>query len=233
MESEKLVLMKSLQEKTEEVQGLEFQVDKMRTMTPNMTQLMSDFDDKSTAASRALSQNQNLKAQLEELQRAFVTISNDKMELTDKLQSEMHLCKEMKHQYDLMEAELKSMKEKWQFKENEMIRLSHENTELEKQILRQTIEIDRLRHYESKDYHGSEGGIVEKEFENYKHIIESLKNKINVLETEQEHSHGDHDHKHDHDHDHSHEGHGHSHNHDNHGHSHSHDEDVSFSNGIL
>ncbi|CAG9807037.1 unnamed protein product [Chironomus riparius] len=212
LESEKLGLMKSLQEKTEEVQGLEFQVDKMRTMTPNMTQLMSDFDDKSTAASRALSQNQNLKAQLEELQRAFVNISNDKMELTDKLQSEIHLCKEMKHQFDFMEVELKNMKEKWQFKENEMIRLSHENTELEKKVLRQTIEIDRLRHYESKDYHGTEGGIVEKEFENYKHLIESLKNKINVLET----GHGL-------EHDHSHEEHGHSHSHDNHGHSHSHE----------
>ncbi|XP_070489767.1 golgin subfamily A member 2 [Chironomus tepperi] len=224
LETDKLDLMKSLQEKTEEIQGLEFQVDKMRTMTPNMTQLMSDFDDKSTAASRALSQNQDLKAQLEELQRAFVNISNDKMELTDKIQSEMHLCKEMKHRYEIMEAELKTMKEKWQFKENEMIRLSHENTELEKKVLRQTIEIDRLRHYESKDYHGTEGGIVEKEFENYKHMIESLKNKINVLESGKAHEHSHDDHDHDHSHDHSHDGHGHSHSHDNHGHSHSHDD---------
>jgi len=222
LESEKLDLMKLLQDKTEEVQGLEFQVDKMRTITPNMTQLMTDFEDKSTAASRALIQNQDLKAQLEELQRAFVNISNDKMAVTDKLQSELHLCKEMKHQYDFMEVELKNMKEKWQFKENEMIRLSHENTELEKKILRQDIEIDRLRHYESKDYHGTEGGIVEKEFENYKHMIESLKNKINVLEGGQEHSHEKKDNlEHVHSHDHSHEGHGHSHDHSGHSHDHS------------
>lgn len=212
-EKAKQSLMKSLEEKTEEIQGLEFQVDKMRTITPNMTQLMSDFEDKSTAASRALTQNNSLKAQLEELQRAFVNISNDKMELTDKLQSEMHLCKEMKHQYESMDKELKTMKENWQFKEDEMIRLSRENTEFQKTILQQNIEIDRLRHYESKDYHGS-SGIVQDELEHCKHLIESLTNKINILES------GDRKHSHD---DHSHDSHGHSHSHDGHGHSHSHE----------
>lgn len=216
IENEKLTLTKSLEEKSEEVQGLEFQVDKMRTMTPNITQLMSDFEDKTTAAARALSQNQTLKDQLDELQRAFISLSNDKMELTDKLQSETHLCKEMKNQYDHMEEELTNMKQKWQFKENEMIRLSHENTELEKKILQQNIEIDRLRHYESKDYHGSEG-IVESELEHCKRLIETLTNKINILESgKKEHSHDDHSHSHE---GHSHDDHSHSHD----GHSHSHD----------
>lgn len=188
-------------------------MERIKTETPNVSQLMVDFEDKSTAASRALSQNQSLKDQLEELQRAFVTISNDKMELTDKLQSEMHLCKEMKTLHDAMETELSAIKEKWQFKENEMIRLSHENTELEKKILQQTIEIDRLRHYETKDYHRSEGGALESELEHCRHLIESLTNKINILES----NHQDHDHDHNHDHNH-----GHSHNHDAHGHSHNH-----------
>lgn len=190
---------KKYEQTAEEMRSLHLQLERATTDTPNVSQLMVDFEDKSTAASRALIQNQSLKDQLEELQRAFVTISNDKMELTDKLQSELHLCKEMKTLYDTMDVELSAIKDKWQFKEDEMIRLSHSNTELEKKILQQNIEIDRLRHYESKDYDRGEGGLLENELENCRYLIESLTNKINVLES--------HNHEHNHDH------HGHSHNH--------------------
>ncbi|KAG5670954.1 hypothetical protein PVAND_001183 [Polypedilum vanderplanki] len=224
IESEKLELSKKLNEKMEEIQGLEFQLEKMKTVTPNLNQLMLDFEDKSTAASRALSQNQSLKDQLDELQRAFVIISNDKMELTDKLQSEIHLFKELKIRYDAIETELAGIKEKWHYKEDEMIRLSKENTELEKKIFQQNIEIDRLRHYESKDYHGTEG-ILEKELENSKRMIETLTNKINLLESTSHKCEEDHHHHHSdesHHHHHSHE-HNHSHSHENIDHSHSHD----------
>lgn len=211
-ESDKMELNQKLELKSEELNNLQFQFERLKTETPNVSQLMVDFEDKSTAASRALSQNVSLKDQLEELQRAFVTISNDKMEITDKLQSEMHLGKEMKIRYDAMEEELNTIKGKWQYKEDEMIRLSHENTELEKKILQQNIEIDRLRHYESKDYHGAEGGgVLEKELENCRHLIQTLTNKINLLESKENHHH-------EHEHDHSH-GHGHNHNH-NHEHVH-------------
>lgn len=215
-ESDKIEMNKKYELTAEEIRSLQLQVERVTSETPNVSQLMVDFEDKSTAASRALIQNQSLKDQLEELQRAFVNISNDKMELTDKLQSEMHLCKEMKSLHDTMDVELSSIKDKWQFKEDEMIRLSHSNTELEKKILQQNIELDRLRHYESKDYDRGEGGILENELENCRHLIESLTNKINVLEShkDDEHNHND-EHKHDvHD--------GHSHNHDHHGHSHNH-----------
>jgi golgin subfamily A member 2 len=120
-----------------------------------------------------------------------------------------------------MEVELNEMRDKWQFKENEMIRLSHENTELEKKILQHNIEIDRLRHYESKEYHGTEG-VVEKELENYKRLIESLTNKINVLESARNPKLSDNSHSH------GASGHGHSHNnHDGHGHSHEHSSEHS------
>lgn len=207
LQNEKLEWTKTLCEKADEIQSFEFQLEKMRTITPNLTQLMTDFEDKSTAASRAMSQNQNLKEQLDELQRAFVNISNDKMELTDKLTSEVHLCKEMKSRYDSMETELTGIKEKWHYKEDEMIRLSKENTELEKKIMQQNIQIDRLRHYESKNYHSTDG-ILQKELEHCKHLIESLTNKINVLESQKVVKSQDHHDEHDHNHD------GHSHSHD-------------------
>lgn len=46
-----------------------------------------------------------------------------------------------------MELELSSIKENLHFKDEEMIRLTHENTELNKQILELTQELDKLRHY--------------------------------------------------------------------------------------
>lgn len=82
----------------------------------------------------------------------------------------------------MLEQQLKSLQEKWQFKEEEMIRLSHEITETQKTLLQQNVEIDRLRHYESKGL-GHES-IIEKELENSKRLIEILTNKINILESD-------------------------------------------------
>lgn len=230
IEAEKNEIDQKLLLSVEEMKNMELQVERLMTETPNLSRLMTDFEDKSVAASRAVSQNQGLKDQLEEMQRAFITMTNDKMELTDKLQTELHLCKEMKTRYDSMETELQSMKDQWHFKEDEMIRLSHENTELEKKIFQQNIEIDRLRHYESKEYHGTEG-IVEKELDNSRRLIETLTNKINVLESGKtpQHQEVKHDHSHA-GHGHSHDGHGHSHAHDDHSHSHD-DHDHSHDNG--
>lgn len=75
--------------------------------------------------------------------------SNDKLELTDRLQSEQHLGSEIKARFAGIESELTTLKEKLYFKDEEMIRLSHENIELNKQLLQQSQELDRLRHYEA------------------------------------------------------------------------------------
>lgn len=72
------------------------------------------------------------------------------MELTDKLQTELHLGKEMKSTYGQLEEELNAIREKLHYKDEEMIRLAHETTELNKQIFQQNQEIDRLRYYESR-----------------------------------------------------------------------------------
>lgn len=128
--------------------------------------------------------------------------SNDKLELTEKLQSEIHKCKEMTSRLEEMEEDVR----KWKYKEEEMIRLSHENTELEKKILQQNIEIDRLRHYESKGLVVTGESAIEKELENAKHLIEVLTNKINLLEGKEHHHQGEHSgHSHHHNHGHSHE----------------------------
>lgn len=75
--------------------------------------------------------------------------SNDKLELTNRLQSEQHLAREINHRFADVEKELSLLKEKLHFKDEEMMRLAHENTELNKQNLQLSQEVDRLRHYDA------------------------------------------------------------------------------------
>lgn len=195
LEGEILKLNQMLTLKDEQLNSTQMQ----GTNSANYENIMKELEYKSIAASRALAQNQELKSQLEEMQKAFITMTNDKVELMTQMQSSDHVTKEMKLQYDAMEFELKEMKSKWQFKENEMIRLSHENTELEKKILQNNIELDRLRHYESKEVHGV-SGIVEQELDTYRHMVETLTYKIQLLESaHSNHKHDNHNH-HDHHH---------------------------------
>lgn len=67
------------------------------------------------------------------------------------MQSEQHLGREIRLRFDGMDSELSSLKEKLHFKDEEMIRLSHENVDLNKQILQLSQELDRLRHFEAKN----------------------------------------------------------------------------------
>jgi len=186
LEIVKLDLSKQLELKDEQLRNMDLQNQELKTHSPNLPQLMFDFQDKSTAASIAMSQNQELRAQLAEMQGAFVNLTNKQIYLVDKLQSETHLCKEMKTLYESMDSELQAMKNQWQFKEDEMIRLSHSNSEQEKLILQQNMEIDSLRHYETTGQHGvggSDGTHLQRELESSKRMIETLTNKINILES--------------------------------------------------
>ncbi|CAO1423048.1 unnamed protein product [Diamesa tonsa] len=202
LEEEKMTFSNQLQARLEELKLLETRLEHFQTERPDIPKLMADIESDKIAASRAMQQNQTLKEQLEEMQIAFIGMSNDKLELTEKMQTEQHLCKEMRLRFESMESELQAVKYKWQFKDEEMIRLSHANTELEKNLLQQNIEIDRLRHYESKGHPNVENSF-EKELENSKRLIETLTNKIDILETERkEHNH---DHHHNHSHNHKHE----------------------------
>lgn len=63
---------------------------------------------------------------------------------------------EIKSKFNYIDTELQSVKEKLFFKDEEMIRLSHENVELNKQLLQQSQELDRLRHYEATSAQASD-----------------------------------------------------------------------------
>lgn len=105
--------------------------------------------------------------------------SNDKLELTDRLQSEQHLGREIKLRFEGMDGELSSLKEKLHFKDEEMIRLSHENVDLNKQILQLSQELDRLRHFEAKN---SASHVLQQQLMIANEKIKKLRYRVKELE---------------------------------------------------
>uniref|UniRef100_A0A182U7S2 Golgin subfamily A conserved domain-containing protein n=1 Tax=Anopheles melas TaxID=34690 RepID=A0A182U7S2_9DIPT len=164
-----------LKQYEEQVADLQLTVERLQLDKPDVAKLLAEIESGRVGASRAVQQNQELKSQLEEMQRAFVQISNDKLNLTDKLQTELHLGKEMKANYGNLETELCAIREKLHYKDEEMIRLAHENTELSKQIYQQNQEIDRLRYYESRS---NDAATLQRELELQKRTAEELRRQL-------------------------------------------------------
>ncbi|XP_053684050.1 golgin subfamily A member 2-like [Sabethes cyaneus] len=185
-----------LKQSENELAQLKLTTERLQMDKPDTAKLLAELEVAKVESSRAVAQNVELKSQLEEMQRAFVQISNDKLELTDKLQSELHLGREMKATYGQLESELNTTREKLHYKDEEMIRLAHETTELNKQIFQQNQEIDRLRYYESR---ANDGNVLQNELQM---ALEQLQQLGSTASPKKDHS-CDHGNHHDHDHDHN------------------------------
>lgn len=83
-----------------------------------------------------------------------------------------------------MEENLTAVKQKFDLKDEEMMRLSHENTELTKQNLLNTQELDRLRHYQAGN---QMGGVLQNQLQNANEQIMKLKNRLKDLDGEKSH----------------------------------------------
>lgn len=90
----------------------------------------------------------------------------------------------MKLKYTEIEDDLTVVKQKFDLKDEEMMRLSHENTELTKQILLNTQELDRLRHYQAGN---QMGGVLQNQLQNANEQIMKLKNRLKDLDGEKSH----------------------------------------------
>ncbi|XP_050093623.1 golgin subfamily A member 2-like [Anopheles aquasalis] len=174
-----------LRQSEEQVALLQLTVERLQLDKPDVAKLLAEIESGKVGASRAVTQNRELKEQLEEMQRAFVQISNDKLNLTDQLQTELHLGKEMKANYGHLETELATIREQLHYKDEEMIRLAHENTELSKQVLQQSQEIDRLRYYESRS---NDAATLQRELETQRHTVEELERQLRSTSPPSEHT---------------------------------------------
>lgn len=166
----------------------------------------------------------------------FFFQSNDKLELTNQLQSEEYMNRDVRNRFADLEAELKSVKEKLHFKDEEMIRLTHENSQFDAKIqeltkrldsssnggIKQLTDLQKRLHAANKEIKQLraklQGSVVVEGGE----VPSNLEEGVATIESESEHllSHDHHQHGHDHHHEH---GHDHSHDHDGHSHEHGHE----------
>ncbi|KAL7737827.1 hypothetical protein ACLKA6_006209 [Drosophila palustris] len=207
-----------LQLKDDALAELQQELNRLQTEQPDQVKLMATMESDKVAASRALSQNVEMKQQLDELEQRFVQLTNDKVDLVNKLDAEEFANREMRLNYATIEQKLQANEERFKFKDEEMIRLSHENVELQRAQLMLQQQLDRLQHYEAKAYHNHE--LKEPS------TVEDAVTEGAVEAQEHDHLH-EHQHEHKHDHDHHHHHHQHQHEQQHAHEEHSHDEHLS------
>ncbi|XP_018787777.1 PREDICTED: golgin subfamily A member 2 [Bactrocera latifrons] len=217
------ILSSELQEKQTRLDQLEEHVRNYASEQPDQIKLLATMESDKIAASRALAQNIELKKQLDELELRFVQLTNDKADLMNKLDAEEHANREMRANYNEMEERLHNIDARFKYKDEEMIRLSHENMELTNKaaalqwrLQRQGKKLDGHNHsHEPNDelheprYNGCN--------DEHEHIHEDDYNEHDHHENEpdyHEHEHNYHEHKHHHEQEHDH--HEHNHDHDEH-----------------
>ncbi|XP_018332805.1 golgin subfamily A member 2 [Agrilus planipennis] len=127
------------------------QLEQARENRPDLSKLMASIESDKVAAARAVSQNAELKAQLEEMQQAFIKASNDKMELMEKLTSSKYEITELQEKCEYLESQLQKLDNALVIKDQELLK-ERENVEnLNKQLFQYDQLNDRLRHYEAKN----------------------------------------------------------------------------------
>lgn len=187
-------LNQNLTEKDAKITELEEHLQNILSERPDSHKLLATMESDKIAASRALSQNDGLKKQLDELELRFVQLTNDKADLMNKLDAEQYANRETRNNFASMQEQIKILDDKLNLKDEEMIRLTHENNDLSRKNLMLEQQLDRLQHYEASEY-----------FSKYQSDQDSPQFE-NVVDDH----HKDTDHDHDHDHNHSHDGEDHS-----------------------
>ncbi|KAG1714782.1 Golgin subfamily A member 2 [Nymphon striatum] len=132
-----------MDEKENRLQELEGTISRLQEEEVDKGKLLDTIQSDKVAASRAMTQNKQLKKQLEELQEGFVQMSNDKLELTEKMMSQQHMGKELGEQILQQTEEIHGLKQKLTEKNQEMEALS-------KEIYQHNQINDRMRHFEAQ-----------------------------------------------------------------------------------
>lgn len=135
----------NLEAKQNEIDQLNKSYEQMLAEQPNQSKLLAAMESDKIAASRALSQNLELKKQLDEMEARFVQLTNDKADLINRLDSEQYTNREMQSKYNSMEEQYHVIETRFHYKDDEMIRLSNQNEELLKNNLLLQQQIERMQ----------------------------------------------------------------------------------------
>ncbi|XP_068104062.1 golgin subfamily A member 2 [Hyperolius riggenbachi] len=157
------------QEQEERLLELEKAIQRQSEDNVDKQQILENMQSDKATISRALTQNRQLKEHLAELQNGFVKLTNENLELTNGLQSEQHVKKELAKKLGQLQETLGDFKEQLAAKEQEIQLLtaqrdeisahlqqyvaayqqvSIEKEEIQRQYLLQAQLMDRLQHDE-------------------------------------------------------------------------------------
>ncbi|XP_063792687.1 golgin subfamily A member 2 isoform X3 [Pseudophryne corroboree] len=157
------------QEQEERLQELESTLQRQSEDSVDKQQILENMQSDKATISRALTQNRQLKEQLAEFQNGFVKLTNENLELTNGLQSELHVKKELAKRLGQLQESLGDFKEQLAMKAQELQLLqtqrdeisahlqqyaaayqqvSIEKEEIQRQYLLQAQLMDRLQHDE-------------------------------------------------------------------------------------
>ncbi|KAK2582590.1 hypothetical protein KPH14_004878 [Odynerus spinipes] len=111
------------------------------SQSTDASKLAQALESEQLGASRAVSQNQQLKQQLNEMHDAFISLSNAKLDLTEQLQSERTIGRKLNAELNKVEAEMEYLKKCLKEKEESL-------AELEKENLQNAQIADQIHHYQ-------------------------------------------------------------------------------------
>ncbi|RZC34772.1 golgin subfamily A member 2-like, partial [Asbolus verrucosus] len=176
--NEKEMLLKDVERKEESVRELESLVEELRGNQPDNAKLLAIMESDKVAAARAVSQNTEMKKQMESMEEVFMKLNNDKIELTEKLTQEQRNNKDLMEKLQKTELHLQTLADAIEIKDKELCYLRENSFQLNKQVLQSEQLTDRLRHYEAQD-HSSHS--LQTELQEAKQIIAKLTDEINQL----------------------------------------------------
>lgn len=127
----------------------------------------------------------------------FSLQSNDKLELTNQLQSEQYTNQDVRSRFAGMETDLKALKEKLFFKDEEMIRLTHVNAELLTTVAKLTEKVHQRGKKHRREHQATVNGATAAEASPNDGRSPSLASDEPAEHTACDH-HDDHDHSHTH-----------------------------------
>ncbi|XP_014298103.1 golgin subfamily A member 2 isoform X2 [Microplitis demolitor] len=136
-------LQNDLIEKEMKIEAMEKEIAELRELdhqSIETSKLLSALESEQLGASRAISQNQQLKEQLSEMQDAYVMVSNEKLNLTQQLQDELSVKSKLNDQLNELRSERNQLKSELSKKETIISQMMMEKSFLAKTVDQQDLQ---------------------------------------------------------------------------------------------
>ncbi|KAF7997260.1 hypothetical protein HCN44_005537 [Aphidius gifuensis] len=171
---EKNSLNEIIESKNNEIELIKIELKKLQDYNEQYVdnkKLVTALESEQLGASRAVLQNQQLKLQLNEMHDAFVTLSNSKLDLTEKLQGERVIGKKLNAQLNKIENERDQLAE--ELKNKNTLLIDYEKNKLQSEQIN-----DQMQHYQAQSTHAR---TLQDELQNALTTIQCLKNENQML----------------------------------------------------